>query len=181
MRMADASVPASETLVRRAWRWAPAIGVLAFTLIVAASVGSINDPPPDSRAVAMVQIGREALGSGNANEAIDAFEAALALDPGFSDALVALADATRAQGLPGKSIGYYRKVLERDPRNVAALSGEGHALVAQGAIDEAERNLALLGSVCGAGCDESQALHLAISQDPQARLAAGDSEDAAPQ
>ena len=176
MRMADASVPASETLVRRAWRWAPAIGVLAFTLIVAASVGSINDPPPDSRAVAMVEIGREALGSGNANEAIDAFEAALALDPGFSDALVAL-----AEGLPGKSIGYYRKVLERDPRNVAALSGEGHALVAQGAIDEAERNLALLGSVCGAGCDESQALHLAISQDPQARLAAGDSEDAAPQ
>ena len=179
--MADASVPASVTIKRRVRRWAPGVAAVALTLLVVASVGTTSGPPPDPRAVVMVEIGREALGKGETNEAIDSFEAALALDPGFTEALVALADATRAQGLPGKSITYYRRVLEREPRNVAALSGDGQALVTLGAIEDAERNLALLDSICGSDCAESRDLKLAISQGRQARLAAGESEDSTPQ
>ncbi len=179
--MTDASVPNSDTLTLRVLRWAPAVAALTLTLAITASVGSLSTAPPDPRALAMVELGRDAMSEGDANAAIDAFEAALALDPGYAEAFVALADATRTQGLPGKSIDYYRRVLERDPSNHAALAGHGQALVAQGAIAQAERNLALLRSRCGRNCAETEALRLAIQQDRQASLAAGEGEDGAPQ
>ena len=80
------------------------------------------------------------------------FEAALTVDPAATSILLDLADAARRNGLQGKAISYYREALTRDPDNLAALSGEGAALVEKGAVDKARRNLARLQSMCGAKC-----------------------------
>jgi len=120
----------------------------------------------------MLEEGQSALARGEFNAAIDAFESALAIDPGHTDAFVALADATREQGLVGKAIGYYRLVLERDSENFAAMAGEGRALVAQGAMEQAMRNLARLERQCGANCPETQALQARVAAGPPASLAA---------
>ena len=57
-------------------------------------------------------------------DAIDTFEAALAIDPGNTDVYLELGEAARNQGLQGKAIHYYREALKREPNNFAALSGE---------------------------------------------------------
>ncbi|MBO6946126.1 tetratricopeptide repeat protein [Altererythrobacter sp.] len=173
--MTEASVLRSDTAARRVFRWVPAAAALALVVFVTGSVGSMNSPA-DPRAVAMVELGRDAFNRGDKNAAIDAFEAALALDPGYNDAFIALADATRAQGLTAKSIDYYRSVLDRDPINFAALAGEGQALTEKGAIEEARRNLAVLHSMCGANCPETIELKAAIVADSTASLAADNPE-----
>ena len=94
------------------------------------------------------------LAEGNAEAATDAFEAALAVDPGYIAAYLALGDAARVEGLQGKAIHYYREALERDPDNLLALSGEGGAMVEKGAVEKARRNLAKLEGLCGKGCAE---------------------------
>ncbi|MFD1959089.1 tetratricopeptide repeat protein [Novosphingobium panipatense] len=104
--------------------------------------------------------------SGDLDAAIDAFEAALTVEPGSVAVLLPLADATRRQGLQGKALHYYRVALNRDPRNVAALAGEGVALAEKGATEKAARNLARLQTLCGATCAETQALATAIAKGP---------------
>ena len=172
--MTDASVPEQRKIFSRAARMGPAFGALFLVFALSNSVASLSKPPPDPRAVMMVQEGQLALSRGDTSGAIDAFEAALALDPGFDEAFVALADATRAQGLTGKSIDYYRRVLDSNPRHFGALAGEGQALAQRGALAKARRNLAVLQSLCGANCPETIDLRMAINAGPSASLAAED-------
>ena len=106
--------------------------------------------------------------------AIDSFEAALAIDPGNIRLFLDLGDAARKQGLQGKAIHYYREALEREPKNFAALSGEGEALLEKGAIAKAQRNLAQLESLCGANCPESRELAAAIDRGPNATALAAE-------
>ena len=47
-----------------------------------------------------------------------------------------VAEAARADSLQGKAIRYYREALTREPRNLAAIAGEGEALVEKGAIEK---------------------------------------------
>jgi tetratricopeptide (TPR) repeat protein len=98
--------------------------------------------------------------------AIDNFEAALALDPGYTSVYLDLGEAARREGLQGEAIHYYRQALERDPKNLAAISGEGEALLEKGAIEKAKRNLAKLQSLCGGTCAETRQLAAAIQAGP---------------
>ncbi|MFA9199847.1 MAG: tetratricopeptide repeat protein, partial [Cypionkella sp.] len=124
----------------------------------------------DPRAAALVAEGRAALAAGKSGEAVDAFEAALAVDPGATQVFLDLAEVARREGLQGKAIRYYREALTREPGNLAALSGEGAALVEKGAVEKARRNLAKLKTMCGDKCPETRALAAAIAQGPQARV-----------
>lgn len=151
-------------------RFAPASAALALLFAVTASVGQGADYTPDPRAAMLVAEGRASLEAGQPQKAIDAFEAALTIDPGYTAIYIDLADAARREGLQGKAIRYYREALERDPGNLAALSGEGEALVEKGAVEKARRNLAQLQSICGAGCSEVQELASAIARGPQQRV-----------
>ena len=108
----------------------------------------------------------------------DKIEAAFAIDPAYTPIFVDLAEAARAEGLQGKAITYYREALDRDPDNFAAMSGEGQALVERGAVEQAQRNLARLESLCGVNCPETAALKARIDAGPPARLAAETEEDA---
>lgn len=139
-------------------RYYPA--ALALTLLAAvsasASFGATQEQEP--RAATLIAEGRAQLAEGNAQGAIDAFEAALVVDAGLSEVFLDLARAARTEGLQGKAIHYYREALERDPRNFAAISGEGQAMVEKGAVEKARRNLAQLESLCGSSCEETRVL-----------------------
>jgi tetratricopeptide (TPR) repeat protein len=135
---------------------------------------------PDPRAAALIAQGQAALKEGGSQAAIDAFEAALAVDPGHTPIFINLAEAARQQGLQGKAIRFYREALERDPGNFAAIAGEGAALVEKGALEKAKRNLAKLQSLCGDACPETVALQGTIARGPSTRLAADESAEKGP-
>lgn len=157
-------------------RFAPAAAALSLFLATTASVTSAQSGQPDERAVALVMQGQAALKAGDTQAAIDAYEAALAVDPGYTAVFLELAEAARQDGLQGKAIRYYREALARDPENFAAISGEGEALVEKGAVEKAKRNLARLQSLCGDNCPETMALQTTIAAGPPARLAAETAE-----
>ncbi|WP_379921200.1 tetratricopeptide repeat protein [Erythrobacter sp. R86502] len=162
-------------------RFAPAAAVLSLCLAISASITSADDTgQPDPRALALIAQGQASLAAGEAQAATDAFEAALAVDPGHTPVLVNLAEAAQLQGLQGKAIRYYREALDRDPDNFAAISGEGTALVEKGAVEKAKLNLAKLQSLCGNGCPETMALQSSIARGPSPRLAIESNNDTAP-
>ncbi|MEO9462854.1 MAG: tetratricopeptide repeat protein [Marinomonas sp.] len=145
-------------------RFGPAAAALSLFLAVNASVGHADNHVADPRAASLVVEGRAALAAGNAQGAIDAFEAALVIDPAHTAIFLELAAAARVDGLQGKAIRYYREALERDPGNYAAISGEGEALVEKGALEKAKRNLAVLKSQCGSECPETLALQKRVDR-----------------
>ena len=115
--------------------------------------------------------GQAALRAGDAQGAVDAFEAALALDPGHTPTLLRLAEAARASELQGKAIHYYREALAREPNNLEALAGEGAALAEKGALAKARERLASVQKACGkTSCAPAQALSAAIAKGPLTRV-----------
>ena len=148
-------------------RYTPAALALSLVAALTASVGYGADREADPRATALVAEGRSELASGQVQAAIDSFEAALAIDPAHTPIYLELAEASRVQGLQGKAIHYYREALERDPENLAAISGEGEALIEKGAVEKARRNLAKLESMCGDDCMETRELAAALARGPQ--------------
>lgn len=152
-------------------RYTPAAMALSLLLAVSSSVSwSAPSEPMNQRASALMGQGRSALAAGNVDGATDAFEAALAVQPGHPAILLALADATRRHGMQGKAIHYYRRALEIDPANVMAIAGEGVALVEKGAVERARRNLSRLEGLCGSGCDATRQLATAIEKGPTPRV-----------
>jgi len=162
-------------------RFAPAGLALSLALVLSASA-SHSAPPQslDPRAASLVTQGRAALASGNANAAIDAYEAALAIQPGATAITLDLAEATRRQGLQGKALHYYREALERDPQNLTAISGEGAALVEKGAIEKARRNLTRLQGLCGENCTETRTLAALINRVGAAQMVSAEAIKASP-
>ncbi len=156
-------------------RYTPAALALALLAGVTSSIGQGATPAPlDPRAAALVQQGRAALASGNIDGAIDAYESALAVQPGHVAIYLNLAEATRKQGMQGKALHYYRQALTIDPGNQYAIAGEGEALVEKGAVEKARRNLARLQQLCGGDCPASLALAAAIQKGPAPRVVTAD-------
>lgn len=147
-------------------RYAPFAAALSLFVAVTASVGNASTYDPDPRAEALVAEGQVQLQEGDTQGAIDSFEAALAVDPGYTEVYLRLAEAARAEGLQGKAIHFYREVRERDPENLAAIAGEGEALVEKGALSAAQENLDILTSMCGGTCTETLQLASAIDRGP---------------
>lgn len=148
-------------------RYTPAALALALLAGLTSSAGQGAAPAPlDPRAAGLLQQGRVALSAGNVDGAIDAYEAALAIQPGHVAIYLNLAEATRKQGLQGKALHYYREALKLDPANQYAIAGEGATLVEKGALEKAKRNLARLQQLCGGDCPASRELAAAIQKGP---------------
>jgi tetratricopeptide (TPR) repeat protein len=178
--MTQPSGSRSQALKELLMRFAPAAAALSLCLAMTASMSLAgDDAAPDPRAAALIAQGQAALAAGEPQAATDAFEAALAVDPGYTPIFIDLAEASRQQGLQGKAIRYYREALVRDPGNFAAISGEGSALVEKGALEKAKRNLAQLQSLCGDDCPETVALQSTIARGVPARLAVDSKGDGA--
>lgn len=152
-------------------RYTPAALALSLLAAVTASVSPGAPPAPlDPAAALLVADGRKALAAGDANAAIDAYEAAFAIQPGHVAILLNLAEATRAQGMQGKALHYYREALEIEPGNIYALSGEGIALVEKGAVEKARLSLARVQQLCGNNCQPALELAAAIQKGPARQM-----------
>jgi tetratricopeptide (TPR) repeat protein len=164
MLMAEERQTIRSALKEFAMRYTPAAVALSLLAALTASVSYGADPVPDPRAATLLAEGRSELAQGKVQAAISSFEAALAIDPAYTPIFLKLAEAARHEGLQGKAIRYYREALDRDPKNLAAISGEGEALLEKGAIEKARRNLAQLHSMCGTACPEADELAAAIER-----------------
>ncbi|WP_144098056.1 tetratricopeptide repeat protein [Croceicoccus sediminis] len=141
----------------------------AISLFVAVSASSSFGQAPHTvnpQAAELIASGRTALAAGDLDAATDRFEAALAVDPASTQAYLELAEVSRAKGMQGQAIKYYREAQERDPGNLAAISGEGAAMAEKGAVKQAEGNLAKLQSMCGTNCAEAAELASVIARGP---------------
>ncbi|WP_199798847.1 tetratricopeptide repeat protein [Qipengyuania thermophila] len=147
-------------------RFAPAAAALSLVLAMTGSVLVAQQPVPHPAASALIDTGRAALAAGQTQEAIDAFEAALVIDPAYTPLFVEMAAAARQAGMTGKAVGLYRQALARDPANLDAIAGEGAAFAEQGAVERARGNLSRLRSLCGNDCPQVGSLQGAIERGP---------------
>ena len=162
-------------------RYTPAALALAMLVAVTSSVGQGKVTAPlDPRAAVLVQQGRAALTAGNVDGAIDAYEAALVVQPGHVAIYLNLAEATRKQGMQGKALRYYRTALTLEPDNQYAIAGEGMALVEKGAVEKARRNLSRLNQLCGGTCAPARDLAAAIAAGPVPKVVTADQVKADP-
>ena len=150
-------------------RYSTVAAAAALTLLtVSASLHGQNaDTPVNPRSMALLEKGRAAQAAGNLDAATDVLETALAVDPHNREAYIVLGQVAQARGLPGKAIRLYRDALMLDPNDLAALKGQGEALVDKGAVQRARDNLAKIKALCGkAACSESGALAAVIAKGP---------------
>jgi len=129
--------------------------------------GQRPDDQIDPRSGALLEKGRSLRAAGNLSGANDIIETALAVDPRNRPAFLVLAEIARTQNLPGKAIRLYREALTLEPNDVAALKGQGEAMVQKGAVEKAKENLAKIQKLCAARtCPEGPQLSAAIAKGP---------------
>jgi len=149
-------------------RFSPA--AVALALVLATVSSSVESQKPDDqidpRSVALVAKAEAARGAGQLSQAQDMLETALAIDPKNRGAYIAMGHVATAQALPGKAVRFYREALTIDPNDVAALSGQGVALVERGAVERAKANLAKIRTLCKADCAPATTLAAAITKGP---------------
>jgi Tfp pilus assembly protein PilF len=142
-----------------------AAAALALLSVSTSLYGQRADDQIDPRSIALVERGKAAKAAGDVEGANGLLESALAVDPRNRAAYIALAEIARGQGLPGKAIRFYREALTLEPNDVAALRGQGEAMVQKGAIERAKENLARVKTLCGTCADATQ-LAAAIAKGP---------------
>lgn len=158
-------------------RYSSVAAAVALTLLTVSTSlhGQRPDDQIDPRSMALLASGRAAQAAGNLDAATDTLETALAVDPRNRGAFIALAQIAQARGLPGKAIRHYREALSLEPNDVTALSGQGEAYVARGAVVRARENLAKVRTLCGkAGCRDATVLAAAIAKGPPIATASAD-------
>jgi Tfp pilus assembly protein PilF len=157
-------VPKLERIMRFT-SLAVALGLAAASISTSLH-GQRPDDQLDARSVALVKQAQTARAAGNFDGATDMLETALAVDPRNRQAFVVLAQVSDARGLPGKAIRLYREALLLEPNDVDALSGQGEAMVAKGAVERAKQNLARVRTLCKGQCPQATALAARISKGP---------------
>jgi Tfp pilus assembly protein PilF len=146
-----------------------ALSAAVALMLVSVSTSLMAQRPDDQidpKSLALLQEGKTARAAGNLDGAQDALESALAVDPRNREAFLVLAEIARTRGLPGKAIRFYNEALALEPNDVAALRGQGEALVAKGATAKAKENLAKLKAACGGDCGDATQLAAVIAKGP---------------
>jgi tetratricopeptide (TPR) repeat protein len=148
--------------------------------MASAGQGQLPDDQIDARSMALLQQGQALTASGQYDQAIDALESALVIDPRNRAAYVALARVAQGQKLPGKAVRLYAEALKLEPNDLTALAGQGEALVQRGAVERAKRNLAKLKTVCKDTCPQATTLAAAIAKGPPPEVLTARAPEAAP-
>lgn len=139
---------------------------LAMVSISTSLHGQRPDDQIDAKSLALLQQAKAARAAGNVDGAIDLLETALAVDPRNRQAFIVLAEVSEGRGLPGKAIRLYREALLLEPNDVDALTGQGRALVAKGAVARAKENLARVKALCKTTCPQATTLAATIAKGP---------------
>ncbi|WNO52500.1 tetratricopeptide repeat protein [Stakelama saccharophila] len=155
---------------------------VALTLVCVSTslYGQRPDDQIDPRSIALVKKGDAARAAGELQRATDLYETALAVDPRNREAFVDMAVVAKRQGLTGKAIRLYREALKLDPTDLAALRGQGEAMVAKGAVTSAEENLKKMRKICGATCSQADQLAAVIRRGPPEQATATAQQDVEP-
>jgi tetratricopeptide (TPR) repeat protein len=153
---------------------------VALLVVSDAGIAQRADDQIAPRSLALQKQGEAALAAGNSAAAEDALEAAVVADPRNRAGYVALGKVAQAQALPGKAIRYYKDALLLDPNDLAALGGEGSALVQRGAVDRAKENLARIQTLCKTGCAAATTLAADIAKGPPAAVQTAQASDKVP-
>jgi len=149
--------------MRKSWAIPLALLVVGAVSSVAVGATSGGDNVLKPASVRLAEAGQAALARGDANAAIDAFEAALASDPKNVAAFSGIAMGYEKLGLPGHAVKYYREALALNPSDIGALEGQGKAFIARGATARAQVNLARIKALCKADCSAATRLQTALS------------------
>lgn len=139
------------------------VSIAALVAATAVYAGPAPDDVLKPQSVQFANAGAASLAKGEANAAIDSYEAALASDPKNVSAYVGLAQSYEKLGLPGKAVKYYREALALNPSNLSALEGQGKALIARGATARAQVNLARIKALCKTDCSAAARLQVALN------------------
>lgn len=152
-----------------------AISAAVALMVLSLSSSLMAQRPGDEinpRSLALLQQGRAAQAAGNLDGAQDLLESALVIDPRNRDAFIVLAEISRVRGLPGKAIRLYREALTLQANDLAALRGQGEAMVAKGAVEKAKENLTKIQAICKSQCNDANVLAAAIAKGPPATATA---------
>jgi tetratricopeptide (TPR) repeat protein len=146
---------------------APVIAVAAATFAFSAPVqGQKPDDQIAPKSVELQRQGETFLSAGKFEQAEDALEASLAVDPRNRWAFVDLARVAEKQQLFGKAVRMANKALLLEPNDPDAIAVQGEAMVELGATARAQANLQKLQTVCSKGCPQLSQLSNAISRGP---------------
>jgi Tfp pilus assembly protein PilF len=138
------------------------------TLALAAPVASQRaDDQIQPKSIQLEEQARQLMSAGKLEQAEDALEAALAVDPRNRGAFVEIARVAQKQHLFGKAIRMTSKALQMEPNDPDAIAIQGEAMVEMGAIARAQANLQKLQTICGSkGCPQLAQLSAAITRGP---------------
>ena len=152
---------------------ARAVLVSFAAVILAAPVsGQSADDQILPKSVEIQRQGQALMSAGKFEQAEDALETALAVDPRNRWAFVDLARVAEKQRLFGKAIRMANKALQLEPNDPDAIAVQGEAMVELGATARAQANLVKLQQICGAkGCPQVAQLSAAISRGPSVAAA----------
>jgi tetratricopeptide (TPR) repeat protein len=144
--------------------------LLAATAAVALAApveGQRADDQIQPKSVELMHRGQAALAAGKLEDADNALETALAVDPRNRWAYVELARVAERQRLFGKAIRMTTKALIIEPNDPDAIAVQGEAMVEMGATARARENLQKLQTICGSkACPQLTQLSTAISRGP---------------
>lgn len=142
------------------------IGAVAV-VVAAPVVGQRPDDQIARKSVELQHQARELMAAGKLEQAEDALETALAVDPRNRGAFVDMARVAEKQHLFGKAIRMTSKALVMEPNDADAIAVQGEAMVELGAMPRAQANLQKLQQICGSrSCPQVAELSAAISRGP---------------
>jgi tetratricopeptide (TPR) repeat protein len=163
-------------------RLTPIALTVAIALATMASAGQGQKPDDviDARSVALTRQAQALAAQARYQESTDFYESALAVDPRNREAYIGLARAAQGLKLPGKAIKFYFEALKLEPNDVAALAGQGEALVQRGAVERAKQNLERIKKLCTTPCAQATQLAAVIAKGPPPEVLTAQRPDPAP-
>jgi len=145
---------------------APVLVSFAALSVAAPVAGQRADDQIAPKSVELQRQGEALLSTGKLEQADDALEASLAVDPRNRWSFVALARVAEKQHLFGKAIRMANKAMLLEPNDPDAIAVQGEAMVELGALARAQANLQKLQTICTKGCAQLAQLSAAISRGP---------------
>ena len=139
----------------------------AAVALAAPVTGQRPDDQINPKSVALMHQAQGLMAAGKLEDAENALETALAVDPRNRWAYTDIARVAEKQHLFGKAVRMTDKALLIDPNDTDAIAVQGEAMVEMGATARAQENLQKLQQICGAkGCPQVAQLSTAISHGP---------------
>lgn len=133
-----------------------------------AAASDLPDPKDKIGVLRQYKRATELVGQGNLQAAADAFRALLREEPGMTDVWLQLAGIYEQRGMYADALAAHQQIIERKPKDPAALTGAAAALLRLGRIPEARAHAELAADVAPATANQMLARIAVVSNDAAA-------------